>query len=124
MTREIAARVAAAIGPRGGFSTVNLTLIPPLGKDHPSLIFNVDHAVGINGTNTPEDVLLVQFFLRKSTERNVRLPEDLKARMQRAPLTGICDAATIDAIKAVQERVRQLFSTAIVDGRVDRAKSY
>jgi hypothetical protein len=102
-------------------SSVMRVFVPPPNDVIP-MMFNVDKHVGPACPNLADDVLLVQFLIRKSAERTPDLPPDKKARMSKVPTSGICDAATIDGIKAVQERVREKHPPNVVDGIVSPAK--
>jgi len=89
--------------------------------DH--LIFNVDAPVG-PGTGSTEDILLVQFLIRKVAEKRLNAHPALKARMLKVPLSGVADAATVDGIKAAQEYLKAEpgYGGTVVDGRVSPAR--
>ncbi|MCR9293270.1 MAG: hypothetical protein NXI32_11160 [bacterium] len=91
---------------------------------HVPLLFNVDAVVGLHGANATEDVALVQFMIRKAGERvpAAKGNVDRTSRYLAVPLTGVCDAATIDGIRAVQEDMREKSPGTIVDGRVSPAR--
>lgn len=79
----------------------------PVDRNAP-IFFNVDAHVGQNAANSTEDVLLVQFLLRKNAEHLAGTSKaarigDLINRMRKVPLTGTCDPATVDGIRAYQE---------------------
>lgn len=87
------------------------------------MFFNVDQSVGQNAVNAnPDDIMLVQFLIKRLGERlPVVSPGGhlRKARAMKVPLTGFCCPATIDGIKAWQEGWG-----AAVDGRVSSARGY
>jgi hypothetical protein len=95
-------------------------------NDQLPLFFNVDTSVGQNGSNSStEDILLVQLLLRKAAEpATALLRPDRKQRMLKVALTGMVDAATIDAIKAVQEDIKEFEPATVVDGKISPAKGY
>lgn len=100
-------------------------LLAPL-QTNPELpvFFNVDAAVGAApAQNRREDVLLVQFCLRSIGEKP---PDKMNAQeiaaMRAVNVTGICDAATINAIRVVQTKKRQADPSVVVDGRVSPAQ--
>lgn len=86
------------------------------------LLFNVGAVVGKGGVNATEDVLLVQFLLRKWGETRKTLGAGFAARIAKVPINGIVDEATIDGIRAVQEDMRELSPANVVDGRVSPAQ--
>ncbi|HVK09602.1 MAG TPA: hypothetical protein VM597_12565 [Gemmataceae bacterium] len=93
-----------------------------------SMFFNVDTSVGEGGSNaSPEDILLVQFLVRKVGETvppGAGVTLDRKARMMRVPQTGVKDPLTADGIRAVQESMRDKVPSTKVDGRVSVARGY
>ena len=93
-----------------------------------SLFFNVDTSVGNQGANSnPEDILLVQFLVRKvgeTTGIGSGVTPERKARMSMVVPTGAIDPVTIDGIKAVQESMRELVAGTKVDGRVSVARNF
>ena len=93
-----------------------------------SIFFNVSQSVGRNGQNSnPEDILLVQFLLKKMAETappSSAAARERKAIMRKVPLSGNIDQATIDGIIAVQESMKVTLPKTIVDGRVSVAKDY
>lgn len=91
------------------------------------IFFNVDESVGRQGANHPEDVLLVQFMLRTVAEMTPSQSPQGESRRQRIlqiPVTGFCDEATIDGIRAWQEARKETISGTVVDGRVSPARGY
>jgi hypothetical protein len=90
--------------------------------------FNVDRSVGAKGANSStEDILLVQFMIRKIAETSAgSTPEQemWKRRMLKAPVSGMVDDDTIDAIRAFQEATHAGSPGTIVDGRVDSARGH
>jgi len=97
---------------------------------HPSsmvrVFFNIDASVGEKAQNMKqEDILLVQFFLRQIAEAATSSKPGGEARRQRilnVPISGTCDGATIDGIRAWQEGRKEEFPNTIVDGRADSAR--
>lgn len=84
------------------------------------VFFNVDGAVGAPpATNNTEDVLFIQFCFKGSGSP---VPE-LVPLFQAVQLTGTIDAATINAIRATQQRFKIREPSTIVDGRVSPARS-
>lgn len=89
-----------------------------MGGKNMGVFFNVEHPVGPNCPNVPEDVMLVQYLLRKLGQ--AMFPGDdpgLQARFSAVQATGDFDAATADSILRFQKRF-----TAVADGRVSPAK--
>jgi hypothetical protein len=97
----------------------------PMPRDqHSPMLFNVDAVVGNRGTNLPEDVYLVQFLLRKVGQRvPATRGVNRTPRYLAVPLSGRCDAATIDGIRASQEDMRETMPGTVVDGRISPARS-
>ena len=89
------------------------------------IFFNVDSSVGHKGANSsPEDILLVQFLIRKAGDSSPNLPPHQRERMRNVAPTGVCDPETIDGIRAVQETMRESHPGTIVDGKVSPARGY
>lgn len=88
------------------------------------IFFNVDSSVGQGGANSnQEDILLVQLLLKKAAERPpATVPASTTQRVARVTLSGTSDSATIDGIRAIQERMRERNPGTIVDGRVSPAR--
>jgi hypothetical protein len=93
--------------------------------DQLPLFFNVDHHVGRQKTNSREDVLLVQFLIRKAgqTAHSVTSAET-KSLMANLSVTGSCDDDTVAAIRAAQEHIRRGNPAAVVDSVVSPARAY
>jgi hypothetical protein len=93
-----------------------------------TMFFNVDTSVGQGGVNTsPEDILLVQFLVRKvgdTTGIGSGVTPERKARMSLVVPTGAIDPVTIDGIRAVQESMREVVAGTKVDGRVSVARNF
>ena len=82
-------------------------------------IINVEKAVGRNCPNPPEDVKMVQFFLRKI----FTAPKWTNLLRQRAP-SGVCDEMTIAWIYFFQTCIRAMVGgSCVADQRVDRMTS-
>src|SRR5262245_32973690 len=88
-----------------------------------TLFFNVDAIVGENGVNRREDVLLVQYFLKKVATR-LAGQQPITQIIQKIQVSGTMDRATIDAIRAFQEDSRRLSPATVVDGRVSVARGF
>ncbi len=92
------------------------------------IFFNIDVSVGKNGNNgDPDDVLLVQFLLKKNGELVPALsPQAIQDNeiMKKVPQTGQIDQATIDGIIAFQTARKREHPGTIVDGRVSPASHY
>ncbi len=88
------------------------------------IFFNVDSSVGHNAQNSsPADIMLVQFMIRKSAERDTAgIRPDRKQRMMRVTPDGRCGPITIDGIRAVQEVMKEKHPGTTVDGRVSKAR--
>jgi len=97
---------------------------------NPSLpiFFNVSTSVGNQGMNTNrDDILLVQFFLRKNGEKVPAKTAEGAAEneiMKRVPLSGVADPATIAGIRAFQTAMRRKIPSTAIDGRVSPARNY
>jgi hypothetical protein len=78
-------------------------------------IINVEKAVGRNCPNSPEDVKLVQFLLKKI----FTAPKWIHFLGSR-PVSGVCDEMTIAWIYFFQTSVRALGGSCVADERVDR----
>jgi hypothetical protein len=91
-------------------------------SDRTKIVFNVDEHVGPNCPNATEDVFLVQFLMRKAVAKALADRPLLRQRILRVQVTGKCDPATVDGIKAVQERMKEKNPGTIIDGRVSPAK--
>jgi hypothetical protein len=100
-------------------------LVAPL-QANPELpvFFNVDGVVGAApAANNREDVMLVQFILKSIGEKpQDQMTPDEKAVFQAVNVTGVCDAATINAIKLVQRKKHSVNPGIVVDGRVSPAR--
>ena len=100
----------------------------PAAPDLP-MFFNVDQSVGHLGANArQEDILLVQFMIRKIAEVSPAAPtpegQQRKLRALLVPLSGVCDEATIDGIRAWQEANQKNNPGTVVDGLVNPARGY
>lgn len=97
---------------------------------HPTSIvpifFNIDASVGEKAQNSnPEDILLVQFLLRtlaESATSSSPTGETRRQRILKVPVTGVCDALTVDGIRAWQEGRHDGSRATVVDGRADSAR--
>jgi len=93
-------------------------LLVPQGYGH--LTFNVDNHVGPACPNKIEDVLLVQFLLVEVG--GITIDTKLKAILLKVPKSGTCDAATIEGIRALQQRFKDGNPATVVDGIISPAK--
>jgi hypothetical protein len=95
---------------------------------HLSVLFNVDSSVGAGGQNSSsEDIMLVQFLLRKNGEIVPAGGPDGEAEnqvMRQVPPTGNVDQKTIDGIIAFQSGMKRKMPSTTVDGRVSVARGY
>ena len=91
-------------------------------SDRTKIVFNVDTHVGRNCPNSTEDVLLVQFLMRKAVSKTLMDRPALRQRVLRVQMSGTCDETTIDGIRAIQERMKEHNPGTIIDGRVSPAK--
>ena len=100
-------------------------LLAPL-QTNPELpvFYNVDDTVGAApAMNRREDVLLVQFIFKALADKpSDNMTADEIARVKAVQVTGICDAATIEAIKMVQKKKKLSNASTVVDGRVSSAQ--
>lgn len=92
------------------------------------IFFNVDGSVGHMGENSStEDILLVQYFLHtvaSLTPSSSAAGEARRLRILATPVTGFCDEATIDGIRAWQEGRKTTMPGTVVDGKVSHARAY
>jgi hypothetical protein len=89
------------------------------------IYFNVDAPVGQGGVNSNrEDILLVQFLLRKAGDSSPEVPPHRREVMRNVAPTGVCDPETIAGIRAAQEVMRDKNPGTVVDGRVSSARTY
>jgi hypothetical protein len=90
------------------------------------LFFNIDTSVGEKGQNSKqEDIMLVQFMLRtiaETAKSHSSAGEVRRLRIAKVPVTGTCDAATIDGIRAWQEGRHDDLPATIIDGRANSAR--
>ncbi len=88
------------------------------------IFFNIDSSVGQNGNNSsPEDVMLVQFFIRVNAQRNTgNIDRNQLQRMLKVTVDGKCGPMTIDGIRAVQEVRKTRLAATVVDGRVSPSR--
>jgi hypothetical protein len=88
------------------------------------VFYNVDAVVGAApAANNREDVLLVQYLMRAHHTRYVK-NQEARILLKTMPLHGVADQHTIAGIVKVQESVKKIFPTTIVDGRASQAKGY
>jgi hypothetical protein len=86
--------------------------------------FNVDAVVGAQpAENRTEDVLLVQFaFHVLASSTMAQTPPEVMAAARNVSMTGTCDQATIDAIRAYQTAMRGFRPGQVADGRVSPSR--
>ncbi|NOT49292.1 MAG: hypothetical protein HOP17_16315 [Acidobacteria bacterium] len=96
-------------------------------KSNPTLpvFFNVDGVVGAQpAQNQREDVLFVQFaFTIIAASPKPGSDPTLVAAMKAVTMTGTADAATVNAIRAIQQENTKFEKNSVVDGRVSPAKA-
>ena len=88
------------------------------------VFFNVSGVVGSTpAENKREDVMLVQFLFKMIADRPpANMTPEHRAIMRAVNVTGICDDATVEAIRLVQTKKKAVNPGIIVDGRVSSAK--
>jgi hypothetical protein len=88
------------------------------------VFFNVDEVVGaMPAANLREDVLFVQFaFAVIASSPTPGASPEFNAAVAAVKLTGVADAATINAITATQKEIQKKGAGGVVDGRVSPAK--
>ena len=89
-------------------------LAPPVYNSALPIFFNVDGVVGDSpARNLREDVLLVQFAFKVAADNAATPTTDVEELMVAAakavPVTGSIDAATIKAIRTLQQYLKQWF---------------
>lgn len=88
---------------------------------HPTLyyFYNVTLGVGNNCANTPDDVKLVQYMLKKYYEA---APPHVERPVRPLEVTGVCDPLTYLAIVLYQDHISTDAGEGAItiDGRVDR----
>jgi hypothetical protein len=82
------------------------------------IFYNVTLPVGPGCPNRRDDVLLVQYFLRKLFNS----PRGRDDFFEDVAVDGICGPITSRAIRVFQKRQNRLGNPCVVDGRVDRAR--
>jgi hypothetical protein len=100
-------------------------LVPqPLDAQLP-VFFNVDGVVGAPpAQNLREDVLLVQFGFKVIADSPVATTgQDVLAAAKAVQVTGNIDAATINAIRTMQQSFKAKNPAQVVDGRVSPARN-
>src|SRR4029078_11402436 len=88
------------------------------------MFINVDSRVEFRGTAKVEDVLLVQFLLRKIGDSVLPMDTDKKEAMRNVDPNGVCDEDTVNGIRAFQRTIEQKLPETIVDGSVSSAHGY
>ena len=88
------------------------------------VFFNVESRVEKGVAASTEDVLLVQFLLRKIGDSALAMDTDKKEAMRNVDPTGVCDDDTVNGITAFQRTIQQKFPGTIVDGKVSPARGY
>ncbi len=88
------------------------------------VFFNVDNVVGaMPAANLREDVLFVQFtFVVIASSPTPGSSPEFNAAAAAVKMTGVADAATINAITATQKEIQRKGLGGVVDGRVSPAK--
>lgn len=88
------------------------------------MYLNVDTKVQKGAAASVEDVLLVQFLLRKIGDSALPMDTDKKEAMRNVDPTGVCDDDTVNGITAFQRTIQQKLPGTIVDGKVSSAHGY
>jgi hypothetical protein len=87
-----------------------------------SKIYNVSMAVGRNAPNRKDDVMLVQYMLKRIYEKPVYKKGTFSKQQTVMVVDGLCGPITIQWITRFQLDCRNGFGHSIaVDGRVDRS---
>lgn len=84
--------------------------------------YNVDMAVGRNAPNVRDDVLLVQYFLKRIYEKPVYETGSVTPQQGKMVLDGICGPTTLSWIGHFQLDMHAFGYNCVVDQRVDRAR--
>lgn len=85
------------------------------------VIWNVDNAVGVGGVNSYEDVYLVQFMLNMVAKSPKPMSTTTRPKLLALQVNGVCDAYTIECIKAIQSAWKEKKPSVVVDGRISKA---
>lgn len=94
----------------------------PADRGELPLFLNIDGDVGENAPNAnPQDVALVQFMLRTIGDRPGGRAVPVAEVLRQVQTTGVMDAQTIAAIRALQSTRDP---GTVVDGKVSRARGY
>ncbi len=88
------------------------------------MFINIDSTVGKGMAASVEDILLVQFLLRKVGDSALAMDTDKKEAMRNVAPTGVCDDETVIGIKAFQESIQQKLPSSAVDKKVSSAHGY
>jgi hypothetical protein len=91
------------------------------GEEGEKRFYNVDMAVGPNAPNRRDDVLLVQYMLKRVYERPVYKKLTLSPQQGTMSVDGISGPITARWIRHFQSDVRTAGGSVVVDGRIDRA---
>jgi hypothetical protein len=90
-----------------------------------SKIYNVSMAVGKNAPNRKDDVMLVQYMLKRIYEKPVYKKGTFSKQQTVMVVDGLCGPITIQWITRFQLDCRDTFGGhgGVVDGRVDRSSA-
>lgn len=83
--------------------------------------YNVENSVGKGGVNSPEDVLLVQYFLSNIAKMP---PHPIPPPGLPLTVNGMATPLLNDWIDWFQKSVQKVGKPIIVDGKIDPAKIY
>lgn len=83
--------------------------------------YNVDNSVGKGGINSPEDVLLVQFFLTEVAKVG---PHQMPPPKTPLPINGVPSPQLNEWIEWFQAAVKNAGKNVTKDGKVDPAKMH
>ena len=105
-----------------------MAFVDTLDRDDLKKFYNVDFTVGENAPNRQDDVMLVQYILRRlyqnptfSTGDNTLSTTAPKGDMK---VDGVCGPVTLNWIFKYQLDMRQLGDPVFADKRVDRAANH
>ncbi len=91
------------------------------GSDEEKKFYNVSMAVGLNAPNQRDDVMLVQYMLKRVYEKPVYPKFTLSQQRGEMTVDGICGPVTARWIGHFQTDVRTTGANVLVDWRIDRA---
>ncbi len=87
----------------------------------PKPFYNVTMAVGTNASNRRDDVLLVQYMLKRVYEKPTYTRGRLSTQQGQMIVDGLCGPTTIRWIGQFQLDIQRFGANVLVDRRIDRA---